>query len=131
VKVERHLRVAVDDISEQIDGAVIAEEEHVQELVTYLQSWPGDERLLIHCYGGVSRSMAAALIALTIDLEGREVEAAQMLREAAPHAQPNTRIIALADRILGKRGRLVAAREAMGPAVPAHEGPLVELSPIR
>ncbi len=131
VKVERHLRVAVDDISERIDGAVIPEEEHVQELVTFLQRWPGDERLLIHCYGGVSRSMAAALIALTIDLDGREVEAAQMLREAAPHAQPNARIIALADQILGRQGRLVAAREAMGPAVPAREGPLVELAPIR
>ncbi len=60
--------------------------------------------------------MAAALIALVIKAGGREMEAAYHVREAAPHAWPNQRIIALADEILGCKGRLVAAREAMGPA---------------
>ena len=66
-----------------------------------------------------------------LDAEGREQEAALALRAAAPHALPNTRIIALADRILGREGRLVAARDAMGPATPVTEGPLVELVPLR
>ena len=38
------------------------------------------------------------------------------MRKAAPHAWPNARMIALADEILGCEGRLIAAREAMGPA---------------
>ena len=85
----------------------------------------------MHCYAGVSRSMAGGLIALTLDAEGREEETARVLREAAPHALPNARIIALADRILDRQGRLVAARDSMGPATPVTEGPLVELVPLR
>jgi predicted protein tyrosine phosphatase len=95
-----------------------------------LQSWPGDEPLLVHCYAGVSRSMAAALIALSLEDDRREMEAARILRAAAPHAHPNARIVALADRLLGRQGRLVAANQAMGPATPVVEGPLVELPPV-
>ena len=131
VKVERHLRIQVDDISAHTDGWVAPEGAHVEELIAFLRSWPGDEALVMHCYAGVSRSMAAGLIAMTLDAEGREQEAALALRAAAPHALPNTRIIALADRILGREGRLVAARDAMGPATPVIEGPLVELVPLR
>jgi hypothetical protein len=58
---------------------------------------------------------------------GRETEAAQSIRAAAPHAHPNRRIVALADAILGLEGRLIAAREAMGPAEPMTHGPLVRL----
>lgn len=127
VRADRHLRVAVHDISEPEYGVVVPEEVHVRELLAFLQGWPGDEPLLMHCYAGVSRSMAAALIALSLEDDGREMEAARVLRAAAPHAQPNARIVALADRLLGRRGRLVAAREAMGPATLVFEGPLVEL----
>ncbi len=74
--------------------------------------------------------MAAALIALSLENDGREMEAARLLRAAAPHAQPNARMVALADRLLGRQGRLVAAKEAMGPATLVFEGPLVKLSPL-
>ncbi|MDE0727883.1 MAG: hypothetical protein OSB82_15625, partial [Alphaproteobacteria bacterium] len=60
---------------------------------------------------------------------GRELEAAQALRRAAPHARPNRRIIAIADQIMGLDGRLEDAVEAIGPG--NYEGgptPLVELS---
>ena len=130
VKSERHLRVGVDDIFERVAGAVVPQHEHVQELITFLQSRCRDEPLLMHCYAGVSRSMAAALIALALDGEGRAMEAARVLREAAPHARPNARIVALADRLLEREGRLVAASAAMGPAIPVLEGPLVELELI-
>jgi hypothetical protein len=83
--------------------------------------------ILIHCLAGVSRSTAAALIALALVADGREAEAARRLREAAPHASPNRRIVMLADRLLGRRGRLVLARETMGPAEPVLPVPLVEL----
>ncbi len=131
VKVERHLRIPVDDISVDTDGWVTPEEAHVRDLIAFLRSWPGDEPLVMHCYAGVSRSMAAGLISLTLPAEGREEEAARALRDAAPHALPISRIIALADRILGRQGRLVAARDTMGPATPVTEGPLVELLPLR
>ena len=126
----RHLRLAVDDVSQPVAGYQAPGESDVNQLIGFLRSWPGDEPLLIHCYAGVSRSTAAALIALALNADGRELEAARRLRQAAPHAQPNSRIVALADRLLGRGGRLVAAREAMGPASLVFEGPLVELSPL-
>ncbi len=129
VQAEHHLRIAVDDVSERGWGAVFPEEEHVQDLVTFLDRRSRGEGLLIHCYAGISRSTAAALITLSLDMDGREMEAAQILRRAAPHARPNQRIVALADKILGKQGRLVAARLAMGEATPAYEAPLVTVTP--
>jgi predicted protein tyrosine phosphatase len=125
----RHLRVAVDDVSEPVEGTVLPGEAHVRELVAFLRSWPADEALLIHCFAGISRSTAAALIALTLHRD--EMDAARVLRERAPHAIPNARIVALADRALGRGGRLIAAREAMGgPTLALAEAPLVDL-PLR
>jgi predicted protein tyrosine phosphatase len=126
VRRERHLRIEVDDINAPADGAVLPGELHVQRLIDFLERWPGDEPLLLHCYAGISRSTAGALIALSLWQD--ELDAARALRTAAPHAMPNSRIIELADTILGRDGRLVAAREAMGPHELSSEGPLTELA---
>lgn len=129
--VERHLRLEIHDISEPMDGCVMPQAEHVEQLVAFLRAWGHDDApLLIHCVAGISRSMAAALIALVVKAGGNEMEAARRIREAAPHAWPNRRMVALADEILGCEGRLVAAREAMGPAdfmTTGPIGPLVHL----
>jgi len=87
--------------------------------------------MLIHCMAGISRSMAAALIALVTKAGGREKEAAEQIRRAAPHAYPNRRMVALADGLLRCEGRLVDAREAMGPPRLTFAGPLVELPLLR
>jgi predicted protein tyrosine phosphatase len=125
---DRHVRIAIDDISQPMDGCTLPAEDHVGELVERLRRAKPESRLLFHCVAGVSRSTAAALIALVLDADGREHEAARQLRLAAPHAHPNRRIIALADALLGREGRLIAAREAMGPGDIPAVGPLVELT---
>jgi predicted protein tyrosine phosphatase len=122
-----HHRVQVHDISDMVEGMVCPSEADVARLIEFLGRWDGGAPLLGHCYAGISRSMAAALIALVAGAPGREAEAASALRRAAPHAQPNRRIVALADAILGRDGRLIAARDQMGPARPLTEGPLVRL----
>ena len=128
VRSDRHHRIGVHDISEPLDGHILPAEEHVEGLIGFVRSWRHDEApLLIHCVAGISRSMAAALITLVIKAPGREVEAARHLRGAAPHAYPNRRMIAVADQLLGCEGRLVQAREAMGPADLLPFAPLVGL----
>ena len=128
ILVERHLRIEVDDIIEPMPGAILPERHHVESLIEFLTIWQHDDApLLIHCVAGISRSMASALIALVLKAGGRESEAARLVRTAAPHAHPNHRIIALADEILGLEGRLIGARDAMGPATALMHGPLVRL----
>lgn len=132
VAADRHHRVGIHDINEPLDGHILPDEDHVAELIDFLRAWSPDEGpLLIHCFAGVSRSMAAALIALVLDAPGKEAAAAQHMRRAAPHAQPNKRIVALADELLDRDGRLVAAREAMGPGDISQWGPLVRLDLLR
>ena len=46
---------------------------------------------------------------------------AQALRRASPTATPNIRIVSLADRLLGRDGRMVAAIETIGRGYLAEE----------
>lgn len=130
VRVEAHLRLAVDDVDAERPGVVCPAQDHVAVLIEALQTRPRHAPVLIHCFAGISRSTAAALVALAIDAHGREAQAARHLRRLAPHALPNARIVALADALLGREGRLIAAREAMGPASLVDVGPLVMIPPI-
>jgi predicted protein tyrosine phosphatase len=128
IRLDRHHRVGIHDISEPLDGHILPAEDHVAGLIDFVRAWqPEEAALLIHCVAGISRSMAAALITLVIKAPGRELEAARHLRRAAPHAYPNRRMIAVADQLLGCENRLVQAREAMGPADLLPFGRLVSL----
>ena len=63
----RHLRVQVHDISEHRDDHILPDRVHVETLIDFVSDWNPDEgALLTHCYAGVSRSTAAALIAAAI-----------------------------------------------------------------
>jgi predicted protein tyrosine phosphatase len=129
---ERHHRVGIHDIDEPLDGHILPSEEHIDGLIEFVRGWRHDEApILIHCVAGISRSMAAALIALVVKAPGRELEAARHVRSAAAHAYPNRRMVAVADQLLGCEGRLVQAREAMGPANLLPFGPLVVLPLLR
>jgi predicted protein tyrosine phosphatase len=128
IAAERHHRVGIHDISEPLDGHILPDPEHVAALIEFVRSWAPDEApILIHCVAGISRSMAAALITLALKAPGRELEAARRVRHAARHAYPNRRMIAVADELLGCEGRLIDAREAMGPADLLPLAPLVRL----
>lgn len=127
---EHHLRLEIDAIAEPVPGHILPDVYHLAALIDFLMEWPGEKPILFHCMAGISRSTAAALIALTLDAEWRETEAARALRKAAPHAKPHPRMIALADDVLCRRGRLVDACRQMEPATDATSGPLVRLSPL-
>lgn len=125
-----HLQLRVDDIAQDVPGYVRPNEEHAIDLISFARRWDRSGPLIIHCYAGVSRSTAAALIILGLFNPGREAEAARLLREQAPHAKPNPLLIAAADRYMRWEGRMVAAVTAMGPADPSRQGLLVAL-PVR
>jgi len=115
-----HLTLAFHDVE------VAPQREHIEAILAFAAGWDRQHPLLVHCHAGVSRSMATAVIVQAMTRPGREADITQLLRQCAPHASPNRRMIALADALLGCAGRLMAALEAMGPATPVGaEGPLV------
>jgi predicted protein tyrosine phosphatase len=118
-----HLLLRLDDISEPIYGYTVPGEEHVAELLTFVRSWDRAAPLVIHCYAGVSRSTAGAFVsACALNPRRPETEIARDIRRLSATATPNIRIVTLADRMLGRDGRMVAAVEAIGRGVECYEG---------
>lgn len=112
---DRHLRLDMHDIMQTLPGATPPAEDHVHRLLDFAQSWDGEAPLLIHCFAGLSRSTAAAFITLcALNPEAPEERIALALRAASDTAVPNRRFVALADDILRRQGRMLAAVENMG-----------------
>ncbi|MCB1447926.1 MAG: tyrosine phosphatase family protein [Rhizobiaceae bacterium] len=112
----RHLAIAVNDIAfAGRDGLVAPQEAHVAAIVDFARGWDRSAPLLVHCWMGVSRSPAAALIAALATDAGLDDDAlARALRRASPQASPNSRLIEIGDAALCRSGRLVAAVKAIG-----------------
>ncbi|WP_274629082.1 tyrosine phosphatase family protein [Arvimicrobium flavum] len=118
-----HLLLQMHDITEEADGMVAPAAAHVAELLAFVRAWDRSAPLAINCYAGISRSTAAAYIVAAALAPGRdEGELARRLREASPSATPNARLIALADDMLGRRGRMVDGIRAIGRGCDAFEG---------
>ncbi len=115
---ENHLWLRLHDISAPLDGYIAPAEEHVADLLDFVRDWDRRAPLVVHCYMGISRSTASAY-ATVCALNPRRDEAtiAQALRRASPTATPNARIVSLADRLLGRNGRMIVAIENIGRGV--------------
>lgn len=112
---ERHLRLSVNDIAEPMEGLILPSADLVQQLLAFGRAWDARAPMIVHCWAGISRSSASAFVlACDRNPEVDERAIALRMRAAAKHAYPNRRIVALADDILGRHGRMVDAVEAMG-----------------
>ena len=120
---ERHLQLSMSDIIAPLEGHVLPEESHVAQLLDFVRAWDRAQPLLIHCYAGVSRSTAGAYIAAcALQPEACEQELAHSIRALSPTATPNARLVAVADDLLGRQGRMSAAIAAIGRGADCFEG---------
>jgi predicted protein tyrosine phosphatase len=118
-----HLILGMDDISMPMDGYTHPAEEHVHDLIRFVQRWDRRAPIVMHCYAGISRSTAGAFITACALNPGRNEEMiARAIRGSSRTAAPNVMLVGHADRILGRQGRMVAAVEALGPGLPSLEG---------
>jgi predicted protein tyrosine phosphatase len=79
--------------------------------------------MVMHCFAGISRSTGAAFVAAcALNPKRDEEEIARAIRKASRTAQPNARIVSIADRLLKRDGRMVRAIESIGPGEAATEG---------
>ncbi len=130
IRAERHLYLAVSDIVEPMPGQVLADATHLEDLLRFVLAWDRAEPMVIHCFAGVSRSTAAAYIAAcALKPGGDEFAFATALRAASPTASPNSRLVALADNALGRRGRMSKAIAAIGRGEACFEGAPFVLEP--
>jgi len=120
---DRHLILAMDDISEPLDGYVCPAEQHAADLIAFVSAWNRGAPLVLHCYAGISRSTAGAFIsACALNPHRDEATIAWSLRRASPTAPPNRRFVSVADRLLVRQGSMLAAIDAIGTGIGAYEG---------
>jgi predicted protein tyrosine phosphatase len=120
---ENHLHLVMHDIAVAQDGMTMPGEEHVRNLLDFARQWDRVKPMVVHCYAGISRSTASAyIIAAALSPKRDEVELAQTLRALSPSATPNPRLIAVADALLERDGRMIEAIEAIGRGADAFEG---------
>jgi predicted protein tyrosine phosphatase len=118
-----HLLLDMDDITTEMDGYVPPNEAHVERLIAFVTGWDRSAPIVVHCYAGISRSTAGAFIAACALNPNRDEESiARAIRAYSPTAQPNIRLVSLADEILGRNGRMAKAIRAIGPGIAAYEG---------
>jgi predicted protein tyrosine phosphatase len=89
---------------------VLPQRADVDAILTFGREAAEAGGLLVHCHAGISRSTAATLMILAqAHSHEAEEELADRLLQARPQAWPNSRMIAFADELLDRRGRLTAA----------------------
>jgi predicted protein tyrosine phosphatase len=118
-----HLKVQVDDITEAIEGFVAPSERHIEQVLNFVRGWDRSAPLVVHCYAGISRSTASAFAAVcALNPHRDEITIARQIRAASPIAAPNRLIVSLADKALGREGRMLRALDEMGPGSLTTEG---------
>lgn len=126
VEPNNHLFLGFNDITEPMDGLVPPGLEHVEALIAFARRWQEADTgrpMIVHCFAGISRSTAGAFIVMNALKPSVEPAAlAQHLRQIAPSATPNIRLVRLADGLLKREGRMVDAITAIGRGRDAFEG---------
>jgi predicted protein tyrosine phosphatase len=118
-----HLKVQVDDITEHMDGFLAPNDSHIEQVLNFVRNWNRSAPLVVHCYAGISRSTASAFAAACMLNPHRdEMSIARQIRAASPIAAPNRLIVGLADKALGRDGRMLRALDQMGPGSMTAEG---------
>ena len=125
---DRHLKIGMHDIVDIHDGSSPPDMKHVENLLRFARDWDATSPMLVHCWAGVSRSMAAAYTVLCDKLgPGQEIAIAKQLRTRARHAHPNRLFIRLADQALDRKGMMIRAINSIGHGAIVTEGVCTDL----
>ena len=118
-----HLKVQMDDITEQMDGFV-APSDSAYRAGAELRARLGPQRAaggpLLCRHQPLDRERLCRR--LRTQSASRRISIARQIRAASPIASPNRLIVSLADKALGREGRMLRALDEMGPGSMLVEG---------
>jgi len=97
-----------EDVTDARDPAA-PRASHVQKLLAFDAGAHDDERLVVHCTAGISRSTGALAVLLAARHPDLLDEIFTAIRRIRPIAWPNLLVVSLGDELLGRRGALIAA----------------------
>ena len=119
--VTHHLKLGFDDILEASPDNQIyrlnnndipqlpPNKEHTDSIIKFSSSWSSDTPIVIHCWCGVSRSMATATY-LMCKIDNSDIDKnIRYIRSIAPHANPNKVLISLFENSLNLNNRISLA----------------------
>lgn len=92
-----HLHIKFDDICHPIDGHVHPERSHLLQILDFTKDLIEDDKVLVHCLAGISRSTAAA-IAILIQHGMNYLDAYHQIELYSPYLSPNQLIANYIDK---------------------------------
>jgi predicted protein tyrosine phosphatase len=116
--VENHLKLGFDDIVKiSTDNHIFRlnteeipqlppNKSHIDSIMEFTNNWDVKEDIVIHCWCGVSRSMATATYLLCKKNFKNIDRNVKYIRSIAPHANPNKLLIKLFEENLGTEGKI-------------------------
>ena len=116
--IQKHLKLSFDDIVEinennkifrgpsLFNEQILPNIKHINKIVNFILSWDQSHPIVIHCWCGVSRSMAVAAFILC-KINSNNVDSnIRYMRSIAPHANPNKLMISMFEKYLDIEGKI-------------------------
>ncbi len=119
--IQNHLKLGFDDIIEikeentiyRVPGIsskqILPNQNHINDIIDFVNTWDQSTPIVIHCWCGVSRSMATAIFILCNINPGNADKNVRYMRSIAPHANPNKLMVSIFERYLNIEGQLIEA----------------------
>ena len=99
-------RLNTDDIPQTLPA-----ENHVKSIIDFTKNFKEDENIVIHCWCGVSRSMATATYLLCRNNTSTIERNIKYIRKIAPHANPNKLLVKLFENKLNVKNEISSSYE--------------------
>ena len=119
--IQKHLKLSFDDIVEinennkifrwsgLFNEQILPNIKHINKIVNFILEWDQSHPIVIHCWCGVSRSMAVAAFILC-KINSNNVDSnIRYMRSIAPHANPNKLKVSMFEHYLKISGQIIEA----------------------
>lgn len=103
---KNHLILRFDDVSYQRDGYTAPSLWHVERILEFSKNFTDDDKVLVHCQAGISRSTAAA-IGILIQHGMSYEDAYNRIENIRPILSPNKLMVSFIDEHFNLEGKFI------------------------